>query len=334
MISQNTPAGLPVNVPETSEEDPSVKFPIEDVKDAEKYYSENGYVIFKHVFSTKVIDEVREAWDSSVKLHDGKIYRQATSKLETNKFNEQGWVMNPILNLQSLNPRFFSKLRNLVVEKVFSDFDLSVALKQLVGDDVKLVQSMYFEGNSATWEHQDTYYLDSEKVGSMVAGWIALEDIAADAGRFFVCPKSHLIDMGLQSKENNVIDNHDVYIKSIVSIIQRNGMEIRAPKLEAGDVLLWNSKTIHGSLDSSSKISSRSSITCHFIPQSLGFLQFQSRLLKTPYDQVKQVKIFRPKDLAKFRNKLIFWIESTFSRQFYWIKGIAIKLVISKNKAM
>ena len=80
-----------------------------------------------------------------------------------------------------------------------------------MGDEVKLVQSMYFEGNSATWEHQDTYYLDSEKIGSMVAGWIALEDIEADAGRFFVCPKSHLIDMGLQNTENNVIDDHEIY---------------------------------------------------------------------------------------------------------------------------
>jgi hypothetical protein len=92
--------------------------------------------------------------------------------------------------------------------------------------------------------------------------------------------------------------------------------------------------TVHGSLDSSGRISSRSSITWHFIPQSLGFFQFQSRLLKTLYDQVKQVKIFRPKDLAKYRNKLIFLTESMFSRQFYWIRGIAIKLVVSKNKAL
>ncbi len=334
MVIQKTPAGLLVNVPENTEEDPSVKFSIGEVKDAHEYYSENGYVVFKHVFSAETCDEVREVWNSSIKTHDGEIYRQATSKLETNKFNEQGWVMNPILNLQSLNPKYFKRLRTLSVEKILSDLDLSIALQQLLGDEAKLVQSMYFEGNSATWEHQDTYYLDSEKLGAMVAGWIALEDIAADAGRFFVCPKSHLIDMGLQSKENNVIDNHDIYIESIVSVIERNGLEIRAPRMEAGDVLLWNSRTIHGSLDSTSKINSRSSITCHFIPQSFGFLQFQSRLLNTPYDQVKQVKIFRAKDLARFRNKFIFWIESTFPRQFYWIKGIAVKAVVSRKKAI
>ena len=57
-----------------------------------------------------------------------------------------------------------------------------------------IVQSMYFEGNSVTWEHQDSYYLDDEITGTMIAGWIALEDIECDAGRFFICPKSHLFD--------------------------------------------------------------------------------------------------------------------------------------------
>jgi hypothetical protein len=45
----------------------------------------------------------------------------------------------------------------------------------------KLVQSMYFEGNPATWAHQDTYYLDSEHTGAMTAAWFAVEDIKPGA---------------------------------------------------------------------------------------------------------------------------------------------------------
>lgn len=127
-------------------------------------------------------------------------------------------------------------------------------------------------------------------------------------------------------------ERYYVYINSVVNIIERIGMHIKGPVLEAWDVLLWNSKTIHGSLDSASKKNTRSSITCHFIPQSSGFLQFQSRLMKTPSDQVKDIKVFRPKDLAKFRNRLVFLIESALPQQFYWVKGIAIKLLVSKKK--
>ena len=45
--------------------------------------------------------------------------------------------------------------------------------------------------------HQDTYYLDSEQVGKMTAAWLALEEIKADAGRFFICPETHKIDLNI-----------------------------------------------------------------------------------------------------------------------------------------
>ena len=37
----------------------------------------------------------------------------------------------------------------------------------------------------------------------MIAGWVALEDIKADAGRFFVCAKSHLDDYSKMNMDNN-----------------------------------------------------------------------------------------------------------------------------------
>ena len=40
----------------------------------------------------------------------------------------------------------------------------------------------------------------------MIAGWIALEDIDADAGRFFVCPKSHLEDFSKMNDKNIITD--------------------------------------------------------------------------------------------------------------------------------
>ena len=85
---------------------------------------------------------------------------------------------------------------------------------------------------------------------------------------FFICPESHKIDLGRQNIDNNIADNHDKYISEVVSIIKSKNMTIKAPYLTAGDVLFWNSWTIHGSLDSQSKTHSRSSITMHAIPES------------------------------------------------------------------
>ena len=86
---------------------------------------------------------------------------------------------------------------------------------------------MYFEGNSATWEHQDSYYLDSQKIGEMTAAWIALEDIAAKSGRFFICPKSHKLCAIEHGANNNIAENHEIYISSVVKKIRDLELEIR-----------------------------------------------------------------------------------------------------------
>ena len=187
---------------------------------------------------------------------------------------------------------------------------------------------MYFEGNSATWEHQDTYYLNSENVGSMAAVWIAIEDIDARAGRFFVCPGSHKIDLGKQGLNNNIADHHEDYIQSVVARIRELGLEIRAPRLKKGDVLFWNSWTMHGSLNSEDTEHSRSSITCHAIPDSHRFLQFQNRIMPLDLDTVNGVRIHRPKNLARLSNRFIFSLETHFPTAFYAFKKLAIKTIL------
>ena len=172
MIQLSTPNGITTDVPETLEEDNSPRFYVKtDNEAAVKYYNNNGYVIFKDCISKGNCDKLRNLWEKYVKPYKGKIYRQTTAKAEKNKFNNNNWVMNPILNLQSLNPTLFGELKHAVETEVFSNDYVCKALKLILGERPKIVQSMYFEGNSATWEHQDTYYLDSEQVGKMTAAW-------------------------------------------------------------------------------------------------------------------------------------------------------------------
>ena len=331
MLNLMTPNDLPVRVPETHAEDVSEKFSLTTLESARAYYDTNGYVVIKSVLSPAVCDSARELWSDEIKTTDKHIYRQATAKAEKNTFNENGWVMNPILNLQSVDPRYFGKFRDHCTNSILTSKNTNKLLSFFLDDKPKIVQSMYFEGNSATWEHQDTYYLDSENMGTMVAAWIALEDIEADAGRFFVCPTSHKIEMDKQSSLNNVTTKHDSYISDIVDHIKDGNFEIRAPKLDKGDVLLWNSRTIHGSLKSFSKSKSRSSITCHVIPNRDKFLQFQSRASDLKCDEVNDVSVWRPKDQLVLKNRIILFVESRFPTLFYWLKGKAIQALVSKN---
>jgi phytanoyl-CoA hydroxylase len=325
MIALTTPRGLPVRVPEALSEDPSARFAANESEKIKAYYGENGYVIVNSVFSAEVCDTQRELWEQEVKPYRGYIYRQATGKVEKHILNQNGWVMNPILNLQSVDPRRFGKFRNFATESLLAAPRLRDLFTALLGDSPKIVQSMYFEGNSTTWEHQDSYYLDSEQVGEMAAAWIAIEEIAPRSGRFFICPGSHKVRLDDHSITNNIAEHHELYISSVVDKIKNLNLEIRAPLLEKGDVLFWNSLTIHGSLDSQDPIRSRSSVTCHAIPNSRLFLQWQVRLKNLETDDVDGTRIYRPKDLRNLRNRLVFQFESTFPLMFYWAKRVAIK---------
>lgn len=331
MKNLKTPRGLPVAVPETAAEDISPKFDVLQAAEIKAYYEENGYVIVKGGIEAAACDQIRALWEREIKPFDGHIYRQATAQVERHKLNDKGWVMNPILNLQSVDPKRFPQFREFATNQILSHPRLTHAFRTLLGDTPKIVQSMYFEGNSATWEHQDSYYLDSEKLGAMVAGWIAIEDIATEAGRFFICPKSHKIELIKQQRDNNIADNHDVYIQQVVERIRSLNLEIRAPYLQKGDILFWHAFTIHGSLDSQDEHHSRSSITCHAIPDSHRFLQLHTRVFDLQTDAVQGVRMFRPKDLSKLKNRMIFMAEALFPKAFYAIKKAAVRYVIKRN---
>lgn len=325
MIKLTTPRGLSVDVPETGDEDVSPKFDIEMRQEIRSYYEKNGYVVVKSAISPDACDEIRGLWEREVKPSRAYIYRQATAKAERHVFNDRGWIMNPILNLQSVDVRKFPEFRAFATNQILTDPSLMRGFSSLFDESPKIVQSMYFEGNSATWEHQDSYYLDSERIGTMCAAWIAVEDISATAGRFFVCPGSHKIEVGRHDFKNNIAEHHEAYIQSVVEKAKKLKLEIRAPKLEKGDVLFWNAWTIHGSLDSQDEQRSRSSITCHAIPASHRFLQHQTRIVPLKSTVINGIEVHRPKDLAKARYRAIFTLESKFPSIFYWLKRNAIK---------
>jgi phytanoyl-CoA hydroxylase len=333
VLKLKTPNGLVVDVPESVDEDRSMHFSMDQIEQAKDYFIENGYAVLSGVIPSADCDLIRDLWNSEVKPFKGKIYRQTTAKLERHCYNEAGWVMNPIINLQSLDPRFFLKTRKVAIERIISATNLSKFFRLLFNERPKIVQSMYFEGNSATWEHQDSYYLDSESLGTMAAAWIAIEDIAPKAGRFFVCPRSHLFDWERQSSENNIAYKHDVYVQSVVNKMKSEKFEVRAPALRKGDVLFWNAYTIHGSLDTQDPVSSRSSVTCHAIPESHRLIQMQSMIRRTDVDYHNDVAIYAPKDLSKWKNKLVYLVESNLPTPFYALKKWALANAVRSGRS-
>lgn len=291
------------------------------------YYQENGYVVVRDVIPPELCEGVRQAFTAEIKPSSAYIYRQPSSgNAERHQFSDHGYMVNSILNLHDLSRQQFPQFTQLGLE-VLTHRELQRVTQAVLGEAGILVQSMYFEGNPATWAHQDTYYLDSQRLGAMTAAWIALEDIQPGAGRFYVYPGSHQIDMSKNGGGVDIAFHHQRYKELILSVIRNHNLECRAPALRQGDVLFWAARTIHGSLETTQPWASRNSITAHFIPASAGFMQYQSRLRTLHLEQINGQQLHHPKDQNRLKYKLLLALETRFPQAFRMAKRLATKLV-------
>jgi phytanoyl-CoA hydroxylase len=321
------PDGKLINIPIRVDDatDPYLK--LQSPTEIRDYYNQHGYVVLRGVMPTEVCDRARAAFNQQAKPYQGYMYRQTSSgDAEKHRFSEDGYLLNSILNVQDLGDPALAEFKQASLD-VITHQHMYNAAKTILGEPGIIVQSMYFEGNPATWAHQDSYYLDATEIGKLTAAWIALEDIQPGAGRFYVYPGSHKIDMAKNGGDFDIAFSHDRYKKLVVKIINKFNLECRAPALRKGDVLFWNSKTIHGSLQTAQPQFSRSSMTAHIIPCSTGFLQFQTRERKLNLKKIGAFSVNCPKDLENWRNRIVFDLETRFPKAFKTVKKLAIKLV-------
>lgn len=123
-------------------------------------------------------------------------------------------------------------------------------------------QNMFFDKSTGTVDHIDSWYLDSNPIGSLIAVWVALEDINGKGGEFHVYPKSHL------SKDLSWAKlNHNDFLNW--SKDQSNYYEKKSFRIKKGDALFWHPLLLHGSSSQREKSFSRKSITAHYYPKDL-----------------------------------------------------------------
>jgi phytanoyl-CoA hydroxylase len=122
--------------------------------------------------------------------------------------------------------------------------------------------------------------------------------------------------------------NHERYKDKVRRLLADSRLEIRAPFLAKGDVLLWKSRTIHGSLRTTRPQFSRASLTAHYIPVSHRFLQFQSRIKKLSIRNYNGMPFHCPKDMERLGPKVVLGVETAFPKTFQTAKKLAIKVLV------
>ena len=320
------PIGDSIEIPVSVKDDTGVSFSIGQWTDLRAFYDREGYVVVRSLIPVSLCEHAYDAFQREVKPYKGFLYRQASANPERHVFAQQGFMLNSLLNIQDLRNDLFPKFRQGGLA-ILTHPNMRSAVATLLGEEGTLVQSMFFEGNPVTWAHQDTYYLDSAELGRMTAAWIAVEDINPGAGRFYVYPGSHRIEMPRNQGNFSIAFSHETYKTYVASLIRDRKLACRAPALGKGDVLFWNSRTIHGSLETTQPEASRCSFTAHYIPATTEFMQYQVREKALNLVAINSMKVHCPKDQNKVINRVLLNLETTFPKTYQFAKKSAIKIL-------
>jgi phytanoyl-CoA hydroxylase len=267
-------------------------------------YETHGYAVCRQLIDPTLIDQLVAQYQQTIVPSRYPFFRQDRNRYEPHQIDDHGHVQQSFLDIHDYQK--FPEFSHLVKQIVCSQA-IQVALQQIAGSDrANVMQTMLFDANTATPPHQDWWYLDSVPNGHLLGAWIALEDIDERAGRFYVIPGS--TDVTLHDPEAKL--SHQNWMARIKQYYEANRDRVSAPALRKGDVLFWNSRTVHGALPTIDPSFSRKSITAHFLPSDYAFgnLFVQKDFIR--YQQFEGVNFYRNQPDYSWLNRARFGLKS------------------------
>ncbi|MCL2428362.1 MAG: phytanoyl-CoA dioxygenase family protein [Alphaproteobacteria bacterium] len=321
-----------IAIPEHPAED-GRSFTAATLEAAHDFYRANGYVVLRGLVPEALCDAVRAGFET-VRHSRIPILRQRNMSYERNTFNADGFLDNPIFNVQDLPTRRCMAFKSAALDLLTTSGVMEAVCTMLGVSRSKIVQSMFFEAPAGTWAHQDTYYQDSAaELGRCVAGWFALEDIDAGAGRFYVCPGSHRGTLLRNAGEHDFATGHDRYKEAIADIVSHESTDLTAPFLAKGDVLFWNSLTIHGSFPAARPGVSRSSLTAHYLSESDDMLQFHTRIREQEFRLWNGVTVGQLHNQDSWRSHIVREAASRFPGPYLVARKLALRMLMSRRES-
>jgi phytanoyl-CoA hydroxylase len=138
------------------------------------------------------------------------------------------------------------------------------ALTQLIGPDVKAMQSMLFtkgEGKPGQAWHQDEFFIPTRD-RSLTAAWIALDDATIENGCLWVLPGSHRPGVIYPDR-----DQEDPRFDCSIEAYDFPYQDTDAVPVEiaAGSVLLFNGYLLHRSLPNAAPSGLRRALVNHYM---------------------------------------------------------------------
>jgi len=147
---------------------------------------------------------------------------------------------------------------------------LASVLEGLLGEPVVLCDSVNFQKGSSETIHIDSLYMAPRTPRSLIAAWIALEDVHPDSGPLVYYPGSHRIPLYRfnDGTHNADPDEEADWFDYIDVQIRLRGLKERRFMARKGDVLIWHSDLVHGGSPIRDLSRTRRSMVCHYFAES------------------------------------------------------------------
>lgn len=224
-------------------------------------FHEHGWLHLRGFFSRDEVDainrEVEQLWSKrprGVTVDDLDTNRRCrmsaldgSARAHRLKLNDL-YLVSPALRNALLAPR------------------LVFLLQSLMEAPPVLCNSLNLERSSEQDNHIDSLYMTPLSEGQLVATWIALEDIRADAGPLRVYPRSHRItpyrfsDGGRHALDAEM----DRWSGHTHDEVRRLGLQPVTVPASAGDLVVWHADLLHGAEAIADPRTTRKSVVGHY----------------------------------------------------------------------
>ena len=213
------------------------------------FYQENGYLVLESVFSQ---EECQRFVTHMEDLHTGR--KQLEGFFQQDKYGARTF------NQHLYDPFVLNLLIHPRLHKPLSD---------CFGGEPEGIQTMHFYEGSEHPLHQDQYYLPD-----CMSAWMAMVRVDENNGPLIVQPGSNRgklitksdVSMTLLPEETYELQQHNRYFPAVKQVFRGNGTDAVQVMVNAGDVILFNGKLIHGGAQILKPGTRRHALACHYIP--------------------------------------------------------------------
>lgn len=213
------------------------------------FYRENGYLVLEGVFSQEECQRFVEHMED---LHTGRKHLEGffqQDKYGDRTFNQH--LYDPVVLDLLIHPR------------------LHKPLADCFGGEPEGIQTMHFYEGSEHPLHQDQYYLPD-----CMSAWMAMVRVDENNGPLIVQPGSNRgrlitksdVPMALLPGETYELQQHNRYFPTVQQVFRENGADAVQVMVNAGDVILFDGKLIHGGAQILKPGTRRHALACHYIP--------------------------------------------------------------------